>query len=108
MHGSDEQAYAIMEAPVHTAIEQIALPRFSTKRFIAEIRSTEDGDAAYREALESMASGGEHMATMVLHGQVIPTLLRRSGLVKFGGFIHGNPAEDDGFGVPSLWNKLQL
>ena len=42
---------------------------------------------------------------MVLHGQVIPSLLRRSGLVRFGGFIHGNAAEDDGFGVPSLWVK---
>ena len=105
MHGSDEQAYMIMEAPVHAAIERITLPRFSTRRFIAEIRATEDGEAAYQEALGTMASSGEHMATMVLHGQVIPSLLRRSGLVQFGGFIHGNPAEDDGFGVPSMWNK---
>jgi hypothetical protein len=107
MHGNDEQAYVIMESPVRDAIERIPLSRFSTRRLIEEIRASVDGEVAYQEALRTMASdpSAEHMALMVLHGQVIPGLLRRSGLVQFGGFIHGNPAEDDGFAVPSLWNK---
>jgi hypothetical protein len=106
VHGNDEQAYVIMEQPVQEAIARISLSRFSTKRFIEEIRASTEGDAAYQEALSIMsATGGEHMAMMVLHGQVIPSLLRRSGHVQFGGFIHGNPAENDGFGVPSMWNK---
>jgi hypothetical protein len=107
MHGNDEQAYVIMESPVRAAIERISLPRFSTKRLIEEIRASEEGEAAYQEAIRAMAPdpSAERMALLVLHGQVIPGLLRRSGMVQFGGFIHGNPAEDDGFAVPSMWNK---
>jgi hypothetical protein len=105
MHANDDEAYAIMEAPVQAAIDRIALLRFSTKRFIEEIRADDEGETAYQQALASMASGGEHMATMVLHGQVVPGLLRRSSRVQFGGFIHGNPSEDDGFGVPRMWVK---
>ena len=105
MHGNDEQAFVIMEQPVRDAIARITLPRFSTKRFIEELRATTEGEAAYQEAIGAMASSGENMAMMVLHGQVIPGLLRRSGQVQFGGFIHGNSAEDDGFGVPSMWLK---
>jgi hypothetical protein len=107
VHGNDEQAYVIMESAVRAAIERIPLPRFSTKRLIEEIRASADGEAAYQEAIHTLAPdpGTEHMALMVLHGQVIPGLLRRSGVVQFGGFIHGNPAEDDGFAVPSMWSK---
>ncbi len=107
MHPDDDRAYEIMEAPLHAAIARLAESRFSTKRLIAEIRASADGDAAYREAMATLGPdpGSERMGMMVLHGQVIPGLLRRSGLVRFGGFIHGNAAEDDGFGVPSLWVK---
>ncbi len=107
MHPDDTRAYELMEGPVHAAIARMPEPRFSTKRLIAEIRASEEGEAAYQEALKTLGPdpGSEHMGTMVLHGQVIPGLLRRSSLVRFGGFIHGNPAEDDGFAVPSLWVK---
>jgi hypothetical protein len=107
MHPDDDRAITLMEQPVQAAIARIAEPRFSTKRLIAEIRASADGEAAYQEALTTLGPdpGSERMGMMVLHGQVIPGLLRRSGLVRFGGFIHGNPAEDDGFGVPGLWVK---
>ncbi len=107
MHPDDDRAYEIMEEPVHAAISRMAEPRFSTKRLIAEVRASAAGEAAYQEALHTLGPdpGSEGMGKMVLHGQVIPGLLRRSGLVRFGGFIHGNPAEDDGYGVPSLWIK---
>jgi hypothetical protein len=107
MHPDDTRAYELMEEPVRAAISRIAEPRFSTKRLIAEIRASNEGEAAYQESLQTLGPdpGSERMGMMVLHGQVIPGLLRRSQLVRFGGFIHGNAAEDDGFAVPSLWIK---
>jgi hypothetical protein len=32
-------------------------------------------------------------------------LLRSSKRVRFAGFIHGEPDEDDGYSVPSWWRK---
>jgi hypothetical protein len=107
VHGDDRRAYEVIEPALDAALQRMPTDRFSTKRFIEELRATEAGEAAYQEALASLVDdpSGEHMGKMVLHGQVIPGLLRSSGLVRFGGFIHGNPAEDDGFGIPSLWQK---
>ena len=108
MHPDDAQANAILEGPVEAAIAQMTEDRFSTRRIIAELRATLDGEAAYQAALQTLAPdpGSEHMGLLVLHGQVVPGILRRSKLVRFGGFIHGNPAEDDGLAVPSLWIKV--
>ena len=54
MHPDDDRAYEIMEAPLRAAIARMAEPRFSTKRLIAEIRASTDGDAAYREAMTTL------------------------------------------------------
>ena len=42
----------------------------------------------------------EHYAKMVVHGQVIPAILRRSERLEWTGFAHG---EDDPYGVPAWW-----
>ena len=96
----------ILEPHVRAALERIPAVRFSTKRFIEELRSTPDGEAAYLEALRLCGEGElTPMAHLVVHGQTLPELLRRSGLVQFAGFIHGQPEEDDGYSVPSWWRK---
>lgn len=90
------------------AIERIPEQRFSTKRLIETLRSAPDGEAAYQQAFGLFGGGAEwsEPAYQVLHGQVIAGLLRSSGLLKFAGFIHGIPAEDDGYSVPTWWQKL--
>jgi hypothetical protein len=40
---------------------------------------------------------------MVIHGQVIPATLRRSGRVEWLGFAHG---VDDPYAVPARWRFL--
>ena len=105
-----EQAHradAILEPEIRGAIERISPAQFSTKRLIAELRSVPSGAAAYDEAVRLLESGGTFGDTLyrVLHGQTIAGLLRTSGLVRFAGFIHGEPDEDDGFSVPSWWRK---
>jgi hypothetical protein len=42
---------------------------------------------------------------MVVHGQVIPGILRRSNLVEWLGFAHG---EDDPYAVPGRWRLLAV
>jgi len=106
-----EQAHradAILGPEVHAAIGRIAARQFSTKRLIEEIRSAPSGAAAYDEALKMLEAGGTYgdMAYRVLHGQTIAGLMRSSPLVRFAGFIHGEPEEDDGYSVPSWWRKL--
>jgi len=105
-----EQAHradALLEPEVSAAIARIGPAQFSTKRLIAELRASPTGLAAYEEAIHLLESGGTYgdMAYRVLHGQTIAGLLRTSGAVRFAGFIHGEPDEDDGYSVPSWWRK---
>jgi hypothetical protein len=41
---------------------------------------------------------------MVLHGQIVPGALRRSDLVEWNGFAHG---EADEFSVPAWWRMVR-
>lgn len=107
-HDAGHQAAVILEAHVRAAIERLALQQFSTKRLIAELRSDPAGESAYQEALAMCSAGDEpdRMAYLVVHGQAIPEALRGSELVRFAGFIHGDPDQDDGYSVPSWWRKV--
>ncbi|HEY3118957.1 MAG TPA: hypothetical protein VGK54_19615 [Chloroflexota bacterium] len=103
-HDSSPEAVAILGPHVEAAIGRMSGRRFSTKRVIEQLRATPEGAAAYTEALGFCAEGqSDHMAHMVLHGQVVAEILRRSSQIRFGGFIHGEPDEDDGYCVPSWW-----
>jgi hypothetical protein len=75
---------------------------FTTVEFIEVMRSDPEAAAAYDEALRRWGED-ERRAKMVVHGQVIPMALRRSGLVEWIGFAYG---EDDPYAVPGLW-RLQ-
>lgn len=107
-HIQGDEAEALLEPVVMAAIGRVGKARFSTRAFIEAIRSTEDGETVYQDALETVKHEGanDHMALLVLHGQVFPALLRKSGLLRFAGFIHGRPDEDDGLAVPSWWRRV--
>ncbi len=75
---------------------------FSTGQFIEVMLSDPPTAAAYAEALQRWGEG-ERYARMVVHGQVIPAALRRSGRVEWVGFAHG---EEDPYAVPALWRLL--
>jgi hypothetical protein len=111
MNAEIEQAHrgdAVLQPQVEAAIDRMPAVQFSTKRLISELRSTSDGAAAYDEALRLLEAGGTvgDMAYRVLHGQTVAGLLRSSQRVRFAGFIHGEPEEDDGYSVPSWWRKV--
>ena len=75
---------------------------FTTGQFIEVMLSDPASAAAYAEALDRWGEG-ERYARMVIHGQVIPAAMRRSGRVEWAGFAHG---EVDPYAVPALW-RLQ-
>ena len=104
-HEGSPEAVAILEPHVEAAIGRMPGRRFSTKRVIEQLRASPDGAAAYAEAL-GYCGESDHMAHMVLHGQVVAELLRKSSQVRFGGFIHGEEDEDDGYSVPAWWIKI--
>ncbi|MEA2638877.1 MAG: hypothetical protein QOF51_271 [Chloroflexota bacterium] len=104
----DQQAVAALDPAVRAAIAGMLSPQFSTKRLIDALQGWPDGALAYSVALRIAEDAGatDSMARHIIHGQIIPGILRSCGLVRFAGFIHGNPAEDDGYGVPSRWRRL--
>lgn len=72
---------------------------FTTPQFIEVMQSEPRSNAAYQEALRRWGED-EHRSKMVIHGQVIPGLLRRSDLVDWAGYAHG---EHDPYAVPAWW-----
>lgn len=80
-------------------LRRIEGDEFTTGEFIEVMLSDPAGASAYAEALERWGEG-ERYARMVVHGQVIPVALRRSGLAEWIGFAHG---EEDAYAVPARW-----
>jgi hypothetical protein len=80
-------------------LSRIEGDEFTTTEFIALLQSDRDANAAYLEALRRWGEG-ERSAKMVVHGQVIPGILRRSNLVEWLGFAYG---EDDPYAVTGRW-----
>jgi hypothetical protein len=85
-------------------LRRIEGDEFTTTEFIALLQSDPEANAAYQEALRRWGEG-DRAAKMVIHGQVIPGILRRSHLVEWLGFAHG---EDDPYAVPGRWRLLDV
>jgi hypothetical protein len=75
---------------------------FATTEFIELLQTDPAANAAYREALRRWGEGDRY-AKMVVHGQVIPGILRRSDLVEWLGFAHG---VEDEYAVPARWRLI--
>jgi hypothetical protein len=87
---------------VEDILRRIDGDEFTTTEFIALLQSDPEANAAYLEALRRWGEG-DRAAKMVVHGQVIPGILRRSHLVEWLGFAYG---EDDSYAVPGRWGLI--
>jgi len=83
-------------------LRRIEGEEFTTAELIAVLVTDPAANAAYEEALRRWGEA-ERYAKMVIHGQVIPATLRRSGRVEWLGFAHG---VDDPYAVPARWRLL--
>ncbi|MCO5178231.1 MAG: hypothetical protein M9890_14850 [Thermomicrobiales bacterium] len=84
-------------------IERINVDEFTTVEFIEALQLDGPTAAAYEEAIRLWPENNPDMAKMVVHGQVIPQLLRASKLVEWNGYAYG---EDDQWAVPAWWRKI--
>jgi hypothetical protein len=85
---------------VAALLQQLEPGEFTTPSFIELIRSIPEGEALYEAALQRWGEADERMSKMVIHGQVIPGILRRSPNVEWAGFAHGDA---DPYAVPAWW-----
>jgi hypothetical protein len=90
---------AFLAPTIDDILSRLEGDEFTTTEFIALLQSDPAANAAYQEALRRWGEG-ERAAKMVIHGQVIPGILRRSNLIEWIGFAHG---EDDPYAVPGRW-----
>ena len=95
---------AFFAPTIEDILSRIEGDEFTTTEFIALLQSDPEANAAYLEALRRWGEG-ERAAKMVVHGQVIPGILRRSTLVEWIGFAHG---EEDEYAVPGRWRLVGL
>ena len=93
---------AFLAPTIDGILVRIEGDEFTTTEFIALLQSDPEANAAYLEALRRWGEG-DRAAKMVVHGQVIPGVLRRSNLVEWIGFAHG---EDDPYAVPGRWRLV--
>ncbi len=84
---------------VEDVLRRLEGDEFTTSEFVEVLLSDPPAAAAYAEALRRWGEG-ERYAKMVVHGQVIPAAMRRTGLVEWVGFAYG---EEDEFAVPARW-----
>src|SRR5215210_8632772 len=93
---------AFLAPTIEGILDRIEGDEFTTTEFIALLQSDPEANAAYLESLRRWGEG-ERSGKMVIHGQVIPGILRRSALVEWLGFAHG---EDDPYAVPGRWGLV--
>lgn len=90
---------AFLEPTIEEILGRLEGDEFTTTEFIEVLQSDPDANMAYQEALRRWGEGDRY-AKMVVHGQVIPGILRRSARVEWLGFAHG---VDDPYAVPARW-----
>jgi hypothetical protein len=88
---------------IEPIIERINVDEFTTVEFIEAMQMDPETNDAYQQALRRWIEPGEFRAKTVIHGQVIPILLRQSRRVEWAGFAHG---ETDRYAVPAWWKKI--
>lgn len=88
-----------LQPTIEDILSRLDGDEFTTTEFIELLQTDPEGNAAYHEALHRWGEGDRY-ARMVIHGQVIPGILRRSARVEWLGFAHG---VDDPYAVPARW-----
>lgn len=92
----------ILEPHIQSIIARINVDEFTTAEFIQALQMDPDANRAFQRALAHWPETDERLSRLVLHGQVIPQLLRKSEMVEWAGYAHG---EEDPYGVPAWWKK---
>jgi hypothetical protein len=93
---------AFLAPTIDDVVERLEGEEFTTTEFIALVQSDSAANDAYQEALRRWGEGDRY-ARMVIHGQVIPAILRRNPRLEWLGFAYG---DEDPYAVPARWRLL--
>lgn len=100
---SVEQMIAELTPAVDWLLAQIQPGEFTTADFIEFMRSVPRTAAAYDAAIERWGEP-ERPSKMVIHGQVVPAILRQSSIVEWTGYAHDL---EDEYAVPAWWRVME-
>lgn len=98
-----QEITALLRPYIAPIVERINVEEFTTVEFIEAMQLDTETREAYENAISRWIEPGEFRAKTVIHGQVIPLLLRETGMVEWAGFAHG---EEDPYAVPAWWRKV--
>ena len=98
-----EELIEFLAPYINPIVERVNVDEFTTVEFIAVMQQDPATAAAYDEAVNRWHENNPELAKLVIHGQVIPQLLRRGGLVEWAGYAYG---EQDAYAVPAWWRKV--
>jgi hypothetical protein len=99
-----QEITALLRPYIAPIVNRINVDEFTTVEFIEAMQLDPETREVYENAISRWIEPGEFRAKTVIHGQVIPLLLRDTGLVEWMGFAHGEPDE---YAVPAWWRKLE-
>lgn len=88
---------------VESVVDRLNVDEFTTVEFIDVMQTDSSVLAAYNESIRRWHEDNPEMAKMVIHGQVIPQILRRSGKVRWSGYAHN---QLDQYAVPAWWLRI--
>ncbi len=94
-----EELIDFLSPAVIDILRRLDADEFTTIDFIEVLKTDPTANAAYEEAVRLWGEQDRY-SRMVVHGQVIPLILRRSGLVDWVGFAHD---QADDYAVPAWW-----
>jgi hypothetical protein len=98
-----EKAHSLLEPFILPTLSLIPGEEFTTRQFILYLRAYDQGEDAYQFAVSGWKDN-LILGRQTVHGQIVPQLLRSKGVVWLG-YVYGEPEEEDGLSVPSLWQK---
>jgi hypothetical protein len=97
------QATDVLREHITPIIDRINVDEFTTVEFIEALQQDDAARHAFQLAL-SRWPRNDDLAKMIVHGQIIPELLRESGKVEWAGFAYD---QEDPYAIPAWWRRIE-
>jgi hypothetical protein len=96
---SIDELIEFMAPAIEAILARVDVPEFTTPDLIDAMRGDPFAEEIYQEAVRRWGED-DRSSKLVIHGQVIPGVLRKSTQVRWAGFAHDY---EDEYAVPAWW-----
>jgi hypothetical protein len=96
------EATELLRPHIASIVRRVNVDEFTTVEFVDVMQQDDVCRSAYAAAVALWPASDETLAKMVIHGQIIPELLRATGLVEWAGYAYG---EEDPYAIPAWWHR---